>query len=68
MIATIGRITTVISATFLRHIAKAKYERKNQSCGARIANTTTMIIWANGVADIKHQYGLRKMTFVLGAK
>ena len=37
MIATIGRMTTVTSATFSRHIARAQDERKIQSCGVRIA-------------------------------
>lgn len=55
MIATIGRMTTVTSATFSRHIAKAQDERKIQSCGVRIAKkgelraivriTTTAILW-----------------------
>ena len=38
MIATIGRMTTVMGATSLRHIAKAQDERKIQSCGVRIAD------------------------------
>lgn len=47
MIATIGRMTTVISATFSRHIARAQDERKIQSCGVRIADTEiySLALW-----------------------
>ena len=50
MIATIGRMTIVTSATFSRHIARAKYERKIQSCGVRIA-----------VTDAKNRYTVMLM-------
>lgn len=36
MVATIGRMTTVTSVTFLRHIARARDERKIQLCDVRI--------------------------------
>ena len=42
MIATIGRMTTVTSATFSRHIARGQDERKIQSCGVRIAVTQSI--------------------------
>ena len=48
MIATIGRMTTVTSATFSRHIARAKDERKIQSCGVRIAVGSIQAVKADG--------------------